>query len=691
MAPLRPSRAPEVARCLLLILAVGPAAAAAPPEAPSRWLDFSLSSSAIPTGCRMARDQATERLGALARLDPRARGLDGFFSFSAILADLSDSISSAEFLGQVSTDPGVRDAGRQCDTDSSRFLVEVYGREDLYSFLKAAKEAPAEPPAGEDARLVEKTLLEFKRNGLELPREKREEVEALKKRIVELETEYRKALAEDNTTVSFTKEQLAGLPDDFVARLPKDGERYKVSLDYPDYFPFLENAQDGAARRELQTLFDSRGGEANTKRLAETLRLRHRAARLLGYPSHAHYRLEDRMAKTPAAVSAFLEELRAKLERKANPELAALLELERDEPGGKPDGTINAWDWRYYHHRLLKTRYAVDDQKIKEYFPLDLVTAGMLGVYQEVLGLRFTEVKPAAAWHPDVTLYRVEDAATGELAGHFYMDLFPREGKYKHAAAFNLIPGRRLADGSYQRPVAAMVANFDKPAEGRPSLLRHDDVKTFFHEFGHIVHQVLTKAKYQRFSGTGVARDFVEAPSQMLENWVWRPEVLERLSGHYQDRGRKLPADLLERMVAAKNVNAGLKYLRQAFFASLDLSYHLEPPENPTEVYERLMKKVSLVPMTPGTRPEASFGHVMGGYDTGYYGYLWSEVFALDMFSRFEREGILDPKLGLEYRKIVLEPGGGVDEAATLRRFLGRDPSDEAFLRNIGVDAAKAR
>ncbi len=666
-------------RSFLLLAALSSPAAAAPPSA---WLDFSLSSAAIAARCREAKASVEAKLASIGQTADKASFDGAARAFSDALAEFGDSLSAPTFLGEVSTDAGVRQAGRDCDSDTSRFLVDVYGREDLYRALKAV---PAAGLKGEDARLLSETLLDFKRNGLELPKEQREESQALRKHVVELETEFRKELAEEKTTVPFTEAQLAGVPDDFKARLTKEGDRYLVSLDYPDYFPFIENAKDPAARRELETRFSNRGGEANVRRLAEALTLRRDAAKLLGYASHAHYVLEDRMAKRPEAVTLFLRGLRPKLERKARPELAALAKLKDADEGAASDHVMRAWDWRYYHNQLLKTKYQVDDQKIKEYFPLDLVTSGMLDVYQKLLGVAFTEVVPAEAWHPDVKLYRIDDRATGKLLGHFYMDLFPREGKYKHAAAFNLVGGRLLPDGTYQRPLAAMVANFEKPTPEKPSLLRHSEVKTYFHEFGHIMHQTLTTAKYRQFSGTSVARDFVEAPSQMLENWVWRPDILARLSGHYRDRTKKLPKELLDRMILAKNVDSGVFYLRQAFFATVDLTYHLEPPADTTKTFGRLMEEVMLVPMTPGTHPEASFGHIMGGYDAGYYGYLWSEVFAQDMFSRFEKAGPLDPKTGASYRREILEPGSSREESDSLRAFLGREPSDEPFLKSIGL------
>lgn len=672
----------RIAAAFFLLASIQPHAAGAPS---STWLDFGLSSAAIARLCADVQKKAQARLEVLASVEPASSTFDStFLAFSDALSDLNDEISGAQFLGEVSPHKEIRDASLACDTEISRYQVDVFSRADLYQALKLAA-ARIGPLPGEEGRFIEKTLLEFKRTGLELPDEQRKEVKELKQKIISLENDFRKNLNEEQRKVPFTLEQLAGLPQDYIKRLPRDGDSYLVSLDYPDYFPFMENAKDGEARRIIEQKFNTRGGKANVALLEEALRLRAKSAALLGYPTHAHWVLEDRMAKDPKKALEFLARLEKRLKEKGEPEVAELSRMKAAELGPKADKTIHAWDWRYYHNQMMKTRYQVDDQKIKEYFPLHVVTGGMLNVYQTLFGLKYREVKPAQAWHDDVQLFEVSDSSTNEVLGYFYMDLFPREGKYKHAAAYTLVPGRRLSDGSYQKPVAAMVANFNKPSGDKPSLLTHQEVETFFHEFGHIMHQVLTQARFERFSGTRVARDFVEAPSQMLENWVWQEKVLESLSGHYLRNGKKLPPELLKKMLAARNVNSGIKYLRQVFFATLDLTYHTQPVRDSTELYAKLMKEISLIPMSPDTQPHASFGHLMGGYDAAYYGYLWSEVFAQDMFSRFEKEGVLNPTLGRRYRALILEPGGGRDEMRSLVDFLGREPNEEAFLRDIGL------
>jgi Zn-dependent oligopeptidase len=388
------------------------------------------------------------------------------------------------------------------------------------------------------------------------------------------------------------------------------------------------------------------------------------------------------MAKTPAAVRDFLTDLGAKVTAKRDRDIDGLREAKRAHTGDA-NAEVRLWDWRFYHNYLMKTRYAVDDFEVAKYFPLDAVLDGLFDTMQTLLGVRFEAVEPAHAWHPDVKLFRVIDATDNHEVAHFFMDLFPRPNKYGHAAAFTLVGGRKLPDGSYQAPVSAIVANFTKPSVDQPSLLRHTEVVTLFHEFGHILHQTLTSAQQLRFSGTRTERDFVEAPSQMLEHWVWRPEVLAGFSRHVET-SEPLPKDLLDSMIAAKNLDSGVIAMRQLYFAELDMAYHGGGGQKDTTAIAAQLHPISGFQAPEKTYWQAGFGHLFG-YDAGYYGYKWSEVFADDMFTRFEAAGPLNQDLGLEYRRTVLERGGAVDGDVLVRDFLGREPNSDAFLKNLGL------
>jgi thimet oligopeptidase len=454
-----------------------------------------------------------------------------------------------------------------------------------------------------------------------------------------------------------------------------------VSLDYPEIMPFMDNAESGRWRRELFLKNQNKGGESNIKVLEEAIRVRGEIARLLGYESWTAYVLEKRMAKTPDAVDRFLRDLGAKLAAKAEADMAKLAEAKRRHTG---DGTLEIWDWWYYTNRLLKTEYAVDDFEVAKYFPLQACIDGLFLVTQELLGIRYEPAPGAPRWHEDVQAYDIYDAGGSQPFARFYMDLYPRPNKFGHAAAFTLRAGRELADGGYQQPVSAIVANFTKPTPETPSLLRHTEVVTFFHEFGHILHQTLTRARFLEFSGTSTERDFVEAPSQMLEHWVWDRDVLGRFARHYKS-SEPLPADLLDAMVRAKHLSSGIRERRQLFFARLDFMLHSAGFDGDTTRAVRELYPLTGFPYPADTHFQSGFGHLFG-YDAGYYGYLWSRVFGDDMFTRFESAGLLDRAIGLDYRRKILERGGTVDGDELVRSFLGREPNTDAFLRDLGLD-----
>ena len=591
------------------------------------------------------------------------------------------------FLSNVAADAALRDAAREVEQALHLESTAIGFREDVYLGIRAFAETPeARALEGVEGRLLERTLRDFRRNGLDLDGAARGRVQELRERLVALGVEFGRHLDEYDDALLLRRQDLAGLPESYIGRLAQvetdEGTRYRVSLDYPEFFPFIEAADDGVLRRTLFIKAENRAVDTNVPILEEAIAARDEIATLLGYPSWAHYSIETKMAQTPEAVRAFLEDLEARVRVKADADIAELTASKRAHLGD-PEARLEIWDWRYYQQRVMRERYEVDGFAVAEYFPLDATLAGMFDIYQRLVGVRFVRIEETRAWHEDVRLYRVEDVADGHHVGHFYLDLHPRPDKYGHAAAFTLRGGRRLPDGTYDCAVAAMVANFTKPGPDSPSLLRHSEVETLFHEFGHILHEVLTRAPYSRFAGVAVERDFVEAPSQMLEHWCWEPQVLATFARHVTT-GAPLPADLLARMVAAKHVGSGLHYLRQIYYARLDLAYHAEGRTKDTDAIAEALHGIAGFPFPAGTHFQAGFGHLFG-YDAGYYGYLWSQVFGDDMFTRFESGDAA--AVGADYRRIILEAGGTRDGADLVRDFLGRDPTPAAFLREIGLEA----
>jgi len=394
------------------------------------------------------------------------------------------------------------------------------------------------------------------------------------------------------------------------------------------------------------------------------------------------------MAKNPDTVKEFLGGLAVKVKQLWEEEQKVMLKMKEEEAkelGFENSGKLDFWDFRYYMAMVEEKQYAVDQEKLKEYFPMEVVTAGLMDIYQRILGLKFTKIEGGEMWHEDVEQWRVDDATTGDTIGYFYLDLYPRDGKYGHACMMQLQPGCLDSQGKRQKSVVVMITNFSKPTAEKPSLLDHKEVETYFHEFGHVMHGICSEADTSRFFGTNVERDFVEAPSQMLENWVWEEESLRLMSKHYKD-GTDLPKEMLDKLVASKNANAGGFTLRQIFLATFDQRLHSSGSKVDTaSLIRSTYKEIVGIDTIEGTNFAAIFGHLVG-YDAQYYGYLWSEVYSQDMFAtRFAKEGVLNLTTGLDYRNLILKPGGSLDGRELLKNFLGREPNQEAFLRSKGL------
>jgi thimet oligopeptidase len=598
--------------------------------------------------------------------------------------------NKATIIKEASTNPAMRTAAENAVKAFQEWAVGIDYREDVYKAIKAF--ADTHPKLfGEDEKLLNETLRDYRRAGLDLPPDRRKEVEQLRKELSKLGTDFDTNIVNGSARVVFTKADLDGLPDSFFASpgIKTGDDAYTVMANVTWQFNTVEeNAKSEATRKQLYVIHDTLAKDTNVPVLNQMLALRNKIALRLGYKSWDDFQTEIKMAKTGANAEKYINELIDGIQPKFASEVAELQKMKAADTKD-PAAKIEAWDWRYYSNQRNKQKYAVDKEALRAFFPFQKVLDGMFNIYQSIFGLKFEKITAPYKWIDDLELYLVTDSATGEPLGMFYLDMFPREGKFNHFAQFDILSGKLLPDGKYQRPTVALLCNFPPATADKPSLMTHSDVETLFHEFGHALHSIVTRAKYGRFAGTHVPGDFVEAPSQMLQNWVWDKKVLDTFAADYRDPSKKIPTEIIKKMNDAKLANAGVFYRRQFAFASLDLALHEQHPEdnayNCVSISNPILERVFL-PIDPSTTFVSYFGH-LNGYDAGYYGYAWADAIAADMATVFEKakDGYLDKQAGLRLRREIYEPGDSRDVNISIEKFLGRKQSIQPFLKKIGI------
>src|SRR5438477_6507530 len=591
----------------------------------------------------MMNDAIAKANKALDQIGSQDRKKVTFKSTVVALDDLTYeaglAANRATIIKETNTNPEMRAAGENAVKAFQDWAVGIDYREDVYKAIKAF--ADTHPKlSGEDEKLLKETLRDYRRAGLELAPDQRKEVEQLRKELSKLGTDFDTNIVKAVAPVMFTKADLDGLPDSFFTSpgIKTGDDAYIVMANVTWQFNTVEeNAKSEATRKQLYLIHDTLAKDKNVTVLNQMLVLRDKIALRLGYKSWDDYQTEIKMAKTGMNAEKYINDLVTGSQPKFDSELAELQKLKAADTDD-PNARIMAWDWRYYSNQRNKQKYDVDKEALRAYFPFQRVLDGMFNIYQSIFGLKFEKIVVPYKWIDDLQLYLVSDSGTGEPLGMFYLDMFPREGKFNHFAQFDIISGKLLPDGKYQRPTVALLCNFPPGTADTPSLLTHQDVETLFHEFGHALHSIVTRAKYGRFAGTHVPGDFVEAPSQMLQNWVWDKKVLDTFAVDYRDSSKKIPAEIVKKMNDAKLANAGVLYRRQFAFASLDLALHDVHPESApydcVAVSNPILEKVFL-PIDPSTTFVSYFGH-LNGYDAGYYGYAWADAIAADMATVFE-------------------------------------------------------
>ena len=581
--------------------------------------------------------------------------------------ELENVVGVVAILNNVHPDRSVREAADKCTLEISSFGTELYQNEKLYERVKAVI------PKTSTQRQLKKDLLEgFEDSGVALPPDKRKRYREISDRITELSQEFGRNIRDNPAKLTFTPAEYEGLSASWIERVPKDSQgNVEVGFDYPDYVPFMSSSRNEAARERYYVAYHRRGTPRNLEILDEIVALRREIAALYGVPTFAHYVTRRRMVESPETVAKFLDEVKASVSEVEKRDLDELRKLKSEMTGTPLDSTkLHRWDLNFYRERLREQRFQIDQEALRRYFPTPQTVQWVLDVSQKIYGVRFEAAK-VPLWHEDVLYFDVKDGETGAFIGGMYLDLFPRDGKYKHAAAW---PVRGVSSKAGRRPISVLVTNFDRTG------LTHDELETFFHEIGHVLHGVFSQTEYNAHSGTSVQRDFVEAPSQMYEEWARRIESLRTIR-EVCPECPLMDEALVDRLNDARRFGQGIDYARQHLYAAFDMALAGSEKTAALDLWKKMEGDTPLG-YVPATEFPGTFGHITGGYAAGYYGYMWSEVLALDMLSSFG-DNIMNPEVGRKFRRMILSRGGEVPARELVEQFLGRPVNSKAFFAEI--------
>lgn len=622
---------------------------------------------------------------------------------------LNDAAGIFYNLMEADTNDQMQDIAEKVSPMMTEYSMYVSLNEPLFARVKAVHES-AEGLEPDQARLLEKTWKSFVRSGANLGAEDKETYSKLSEQLSLLTLQYGKnVLAATNAfTLNLTDEaDLEGLPD-FVREAAvetaksKEMEGWAFDLSAPSYGAFMKYSTHRDLRQKMWMAYNTRateGENSNIELCRQIAESRLKIANILGYETYADYALEERMAKNPQTVNEFIQKLLEPSLPAAKAEVKELYEYAR--ANGFEDSEIQPWDFGFWSEKLKDARYSINDEQLKPYFRLESCIDAAFGLAGKLYGLTFEERKDIPVYHPDVKVYDVKDA-DGVHKALFYADFFPRASK-RGGAWMTEFRGQSIVNGVEKRPFISLVTNFTKPTAGKPALLTHDELTTLLHEFGHSLHGILAEGRYSSLTGTNVSRDFVELPSQIMENWAFEPEFLDTFARHFET-GEALPDTLINKIVEAKNYNAAYAQVRQLQFGILDMAWHTLKGGSESGHFDRLsdlktmqelgtiafekaaLKSSNVIPSIPEACISTSFSHIFsGGYSAGYYSYKWSEVLEADAFSLFKEKGIFSTEVSHSFRDNILSKGCSEDEDVLYRRFRGHDPEPEALLEKLGI------
>ncbi|CAA6668038.1 unnamed protein product [Spirodela intermedia] len=589
-------------------------------------------------------------------------------------ADLFPLVQSCIFLKMVAVSDDMRQASAEAERKLDSHFQTCRKREDVYHVVKAFA-------ARGNGSLLKHSIRDFERSGVNLDSDKRKELDRLKSEIDDLSLLFIKNLTVDDSFLLFSESELAGMPPEFIKSLEVyENGKMKITLRSHHVSPILEHCKVGSTRKSVAVAHGQRCGKKNLSILEKLVQLRHKFARLLGYSSYADYAIEPRMAGESTRVFEFLEDISAHLTNLATRELNVLKDLKKKEEGDSPFG---AEDLRYYMRRAEEQKIDADLGTVKQFFPVSVVLSGIFKIFQDLFSLKFEEVREVDAWHDTVRLFSVIDFSSNELLGYFFLDIFSREGKYSQTCVLALQNGCLSSNGTRQTPVGLIISQFPKQVNGNPTLLRFTEVVSFFHEFSHVIHHICNRATFSRFSGLRMEADFIEIPSQMLENWCYESIPLKQISGFYQDITKPIKDELCSSLKRRRDSFSGLKAKQEVLLCLVDQIIHSGENIDIEELLKHLHPKVLLgIPLLEGTNPASCFPRFAIGYEATCYSYIWSEVFAADLYASKFQDDLLNQHAGLEFRNKVFSPGGSRDPLEIIRDYLGREPSIQPFIES---------
>ncbi len=610
-------------------------------------------------------------------------------------SSLLDKITSVLFnMNESNTDKELQKIVLDLSPELTSFSNNIYMNEKLFGKVKTVydnKEKVSLAP--EQQMLLEKTYRAFLRTGATLDKKAKKQYKANAEELSKLSQQFKQNVLADNNNyyLQITKEsELSGLPENVIKAAKEEAQKRNVegwvfTLDYPSFGPFIQYADNRELRRQLWTAYNTKGNRKNendnNEIIQKVVNLRLEQANILGYKTYADYVLSERMAESAQTVENFLNQLLEQAMPIAKEDVKKVADFAKNQGA---DFELQRWDYSYYSEKLKEAEYAFNGEMLRPYFQLDKVRDGIFALYGKLYGLTFTENKAIQVYHPDVKAYEVFDGK--RFMGVLYLDMYPRESK-RGGAWKTSFRGQWKENGNDIRPLIQIVCNFSKPIGDTPSLLSFDEVETFLHETGHAIHGMLSDVTYESLSGTATYRDFVELPSQIMENWAVEPEFLNLFAVHYQTK-QPIPVEYIEKLKKSKNFNSGYACVRQLSLGLTDMGYHASdtPMIESAEILERrAMAPTELLPEVEGTTTSTSFSHIFaGGYAVGYYGYKWAEVLDADAFGSFKSNGIFDKETAASFRNEILSKGGTQHPAVLFRNFMGRDPNNDAFLIRSG-------